>query len=88
MDARLSDGSRVNAVYKNVALNGPILTIRKFPERAMTMDDLMEKGTLDRQLAEFLKKLVAAGYQLLHMRRNIIGKDDASQRAFSERAFR
>lgn len=62
VDARLSDGSRVNAVYKNVALNGPILTIRKFPERAMTMDDLMEKGTLDRQLAEFLKKLVAAGY--------------------------
>ena len=46
VDARLSDGSRVNAVYKNIALNGPILTIRKFPEKIMSMADLVEKETI------------------------------------------
>ena len=62
VDARLSDGSRVNAVYKNVAINGPILTIRKFPDKVMSMDDLLEGGTLTREAAEFLKVLVKAGY--------------------------
>ena len=62
VDARLSDGSRVNAVYKNVAINGPILTIRKFPDKVMSMDDLLEGGTLTQEAAEFLKVLVKAGY--------------------------
>ncbi|MDO4745621.1 MAG: CpaF family protein [Bacillota bacterium] len=62
VDARLSDGSRVNAVYKNVALNGPILTIRKFPDKVMTMEDLIENETLSPELATFLAKLVKAGY--------------------------
>ena len=62
VDARLSDGSRVNAVYKNIALNGPILTIRKFPDKVMTMDDLVGNGTLDRRTADFLISLVRAGY--------------------------
>lgn len=47
VDARLSDGSRVNAVYGSIALNGPILTIRKFPESCMTMDDLIGSGTVN-----------------------------------------
>ncbi len=62
VDARLSDGSRVNAVYGNVALNGPILTIRKFPEKAMTMEELIRKGTMSRELSEFLGKAVRWGY--------------------------
>ncbi len=62
VDARLSDGSRVNAVYKNIALNGPILTIRKFPDKVMTMEDLIRKGTLTAEVAAFLKVLVRSGY--------------------------
>lgn len=62
VDARLSDGSRVNAVYKNVALNGPILTIRKFPEEIMTMADLIRNGTLSVEAAELLNLLVKSGY--------------------------
>lgn len=62
VDARLSDGSRVNAVYKNIALNGPILTIRKFPDTVMTMEDLISNGTVEEDTASFLEKLVRAGY--------------------------
>lgn len=62
VDARLSDGSRVNAIYKNIALNGPILTIRKFPDKIMTMEDLIHKGTLSVEVAAFLKVLVKSGY--------------------------
>lgn len=62
VDARLEDGSRVNAVYKNIALNGPILTIRKFPQKAIDMETLIEKGSITRDAAKFLNMLVAAGY--------------------------
>ena len=62
VDARLDDGSRVNAVYKNIALNGPILTIRKFPQKAITMEILIETGSITREAAGFLKTLVRAGY--------------------------
>lgn len=62
VDARLSDGSRVNAVYKNIALNGPILTIRKFPDRVMSMQDLINNGTIEKSIAGFLQILVKAGY--------------------------
>ncbi|MEG0663214.1 MAG: ATPase, T2SS/T4P/T4SS family, partial [Anaerovoracaceae bacterium] len=62
VDARLSDGSRVNAVYKNVALGGPILTIRKFPKTGYTMEDLIDFGTITRDCANFLHGLVRAGY--------------------------
>lgn len=62
VDARLEDGSRVNAVYKNVALNGPILTIRKFPKKAIDMETLIYKGSITSEAAGFLEKLVRAGY--------------------------
>lgn len=62
VDARLEDGSRVNAVYKNIALNGPILTIRKFPKNAIDMETLIEKGSITREAAQFLEILVKAGY--------------------------
>lgn len=62
VDARLEDGSRVNAVYKNIALNGPILTIRKFPKSVHSMEDLINLGTITRECAEYLKTLVKNGY--------------------------
>ena len=62
VDARLEDGSRVNAVYKNIALNGPIFTIRKFPEAGFTMEDLIGFGTLTHECAAYLKVLVEDGY--------------------------
>lgn len=62
VDARLSDGSRVNAVYKNIALNGPILTIRKFPDKVMTMQELISNGTVSEEAAEFIEVLVRARY--------------------------
>ena len=64
VDARLEDGSRVNGVYKNVAVNGPILTIRKFSENFMNMDDLVSNGTMTERESEFLRSLVACGYNL------------------------
>ncbi|HML36681.1 MAG TPA: CpaF family protein [Bacillota bacterium] len=64
VDARLEDGSRVNAIYKNVALNGPILTIRRFPESRITMKDLLRMGAITEEAAEFLKVLVGSGYNI------------------------
>ncbi|MCL1809785.1 MAG: CpaF family protein [Clostridiales bacterium] len=64
VDARLADGSRVSAVYKNVAINGPILTIRKFPKKEITMDMLIRNGSLTDEAAVFLEKLTIAGYNI------------------------
>lgn len=64
VDARLEDGSRVHAVYKNVALNGPILTIRRFPENRISMEGLIKRETISREAAEFLKTLVKSGYNI------------------------
>ena len=64
VDARLSDGSRVNAVYSNVALDGPVLTIRKFTKNRMTMDDLVEQGDISRQAADLLELLVGCRYNI------------------------
>lgn len=64
VDARLADGSRVSAVYKNVALNGPILTIRKFPKKEITMEMLIKNGTITEEAAGFMGKLIAAGYNI------------------------
>src|SRR6185369_2033908 len=65
VDARLEDGSRVNAVIPPLAVSGPCLTIRKFPSRRLVMDDLVAKGALSRSVADFLKAAVLA-------RRNIL----------------
>lgn len=65
LDARLSDGSRVHAVYRNISLSGPVLTIRKFPKKSLTMDDMTALGTVTDEAARFLKKLVEAGYNIL-----------------------
>ena len=65
VDARLENGSRVNAVIYPVALDGPILTIRRFPEHAITMEDLIAKESITREAATFLEQMVKAGYSIL-----------------------
>ena len=65
VDARLDNGSRVNAVIYPVALNGPILTIRRFPEKPITMEDLIEKESISVEAAKFLQNMVVAGYSIL-----------------------
>ncbi len=58
VDARLPDGSRVNAIIPPLALNGPVLTIRKFRKEMYTVSDLVELNTLNSQMAEFLKACI------------------------------
>lgn len=65
VDARLMNGSRVNIVLNPVAINGPAVTIRRFPEKPLTMENLIEKGALSYDAADFLKKLVCAGYNII-----------------------
>lgn len=64
VDARLPDGSRVNLVLPPVALNGPIITIRKFPKEGITMKRLVAWGSISKEAAEFLEKLVKAKYNM------------------------
>ena len=64
VDARLQNGSRVNVVLNPVALNGPILTIRRFPEHPITMDDLISFGAITKEAVDFLQKLVVCGYNI------------------------
>lgn len=65
VDARLTDGSRVNAVIAPLAVSGPTLTIRKFPERKLIVDDLIAKGALTRTVAEFLRAIVLSRKNIL-----------------------
>lgn len=64
VDARLSDGSRVNAVLPPIALNGPTLTIRKFPEKPMTIEKLIEYESLKEEAADVLRRMVIAKYNI------------------------
>lgn len=63
-DARLPNGSRVSAVVAPAALNGPILTIRRFPDHPIEMEDLITLGSISRELAEYLGILVRAGFNI------------------------
>ena len=65
VDARLDNGARVNAVIRPVALNGPILTIRRFPDTPITMEKLISLGSLPSECAEFLAALVRARYSMV-----------------------
>jgi pilus assembly protein CpaF len=60
VDARLRDGSRVNAVIPPLATRGPCITIRKFPARSLTVTDLVERGSLNERMARLLTRSVAA----------------------------
>ena len=63
-DARLPDGSRVNMVLPPVAINGPIVTIRKFPKDSITMQQLIDWHSVSKEAASFLARLVRAGYNI------------------------
>lgn len=65
VDARLENGARVNAVIRPVALNGPILTIRRFPDKPITMDRLIALGSITCECARFLAALVKARYSIV-----------------------
>ncbi len=65
VDARLPDGSRVNAVIPPLALNGPVLTIRRFPERFQRLSDLVALGTIRPDAAAFLEKCVQARLDMI-----------------------
>lgn len=64
VDTRLADGSRVNVVLDPIALNGPIVTIRRFPEEGMTIQKLINYGSITSEAAVFLEKLVRAKYNI------------------------
>lgn len=64
VDARLENGSRINVVLSPVALNGPIVTIRRFPEHVIQMKDLIALQSISTEVAEWLHKLVKAGYNI------------------------
>ncbi len=65
VDARLPDGSRVNAIIPPLALDGPVLSIRRFGRDPLTIDDLLRNGTLTQEMAEFLNAVVKARLNLL-----------------------
>ena len=64
VDTRLEDGSRVNVILPPIALEGPIVTIRKFSKRGITIDDMISWGTISKEAADFLKMAVMAGYNI------------------------
>lgn len=64
VDTRLADGSRVNVVLDPIALNGPIVTIRRFPEEGMTIEKLIAYGSITPEVAVFLEQLVKAKYNI------------------------
>lgn len=65
VDAVLKNGSRINVVLPPIALNGPILTIRRFPDKPLQMEDLVRMGSISEEARDFLKKLVVAGYNIM-----------------------
>lgn len=65
VDARLSDGARVNVVLDPVAINGPILTIRRFPPNPITMEELLSMNSLSKECRDQLEVLVQAGCNIL-----------------------
>ena len=65
LDARLENGARVNAVFRNVVSEGPVLTIRKFAKERITIGRMIREGTLTEEAADVLRVLVRSGYNIL-----------------------
>ena len=65
LDARLENGSRVNAVFSNIVHEGPVLTIRKFAKERITIDKMTEDGTISQECRDLLRDLVESGYNIL-----------------------
>ena len=64
VDTRLSDGSRVNVVLYPIALNGPIVTIRKFPKESITLEKLRQWGAVNQEIISFLQILIQSKYNI------------------------
>lgn len=64
VDTRLPDGSRVNVVLNPISISGPAVTIRKFPKKNMTIDDLISLGSITKEAADFLEELVVRGFNI------------------------
>ncbi|MFA9376873.1 MAG: CpaF family protein [Lachnotalea sp.] len=64
VDSRLENGARVNVVLPPVAINGPIVTIRRFPDKPIGMQDLLQWNSITKEATDFLEKLVVAGYNI------------------------
>ncbi|MGI6072515.1 MAG: CpaF family protein [Lachnospiraceae bacterium] len=64
VDTRLPDGSRINVVLKPVSVNGPTVTIRKFPATPITMQTLIRLGSITEEASAFLNELVISGYNI------------------------
>ena len=70
VDARLPDGSRVNAIIEPLSLVGPVITVRKFPARPITVDDMIRFGTATPEMFDFLTRLHRGSAQHLRLRRH------------------
>ena len=81
VDARLADGSRVNAIIPPLAVDGPLLSIRRFPADRLKADDLVTLGAMTKPMLDFLVALRARAPELHHQRRHRRRQDDAAQRA-------
>lgn len=64
VDARLENGARVNIVMNPVAVDGPVITIRRFPDKPISMKQLISWGSVSDEASQYLKKLVQAGYNI------------------------
>ena len=74
VDARLENGSRVNIVMNPVALNGPIVTIRRFPDKPITMEYLIENQSVSKEARRFFEKACPRKIQYIYQRRHGSGK--------------
>ena len=81
VDARLPDGSRVNIIIPPLSLSGALITIRKFTQNKLQLDDLIRNGTISAEAVDFLERCVHRRAQHPHLRRNRLRKDDAAERA-------
>ena len=81
VDARLPDGSRVNAIIPPLAVDGPLLSIRRFPAERLKADDLVTLRALTQPMLEFLVALRARAAERADQRRHRRRQDDAAQRA-------
>ncbi len=79
VDARLKDGSRVNAVIPPISLQSPILTIRKFFKQPLTVEDLIRFGTVTEESIEFLRASVVAAVNVIVSGGTGTGKDHLPQ---------
>ena len=87
VDARLHDGSRVNAVIPPISLNGPVMSIRKINKDPFTIDDLISFGSFTEEMAEFLRAAVKAKCNILVSWGNRERKDDPVECALGVYSF-